>query len=236
MEPPSTTPNPGDSINISVQRLNQLLFLAASGSVDPGLAASPDDGINESLYKANQILATGTFGGGGGGGATGPTGPTGVGVTGVTGVTGPTGPGATGATGPAGSTGSTGVTGATGNPGTTVESGTYTPVASDLANLDVVVISDAQYLRVGSAVTVSGRFTADPTLPATGTAFRMTIPIASTFSDAAQAGGVAASTEVAGNVAGITARTGDPLVEISWLATDGGNRVMPFTFTYQILP
>lgn len=68
MQPPVTTPNAGDGINISCQRLNQLLFLAASGSVDPGLAASPDDSVNESLYKCNQILATGTFGGGGGGG------------------------------------------------------------------------------------------------------------------------------------------------------------------------
>lgn len=86
-QPPNTTPNPGDGLNVSWQKMNQLLFLAASGSVDPGLAASPDDSINESAYKSNQILATGTFGGGGGGGATGPTGPTGP-----VGATGPTGP------------------------------------------------------------------------------------------------------------------------------------------------
>lgn len=102
MQPPDTRPNAGDGLNISWQRLNQLLFLAASGSVDPGLAASPDDSINESAYKANQILYTGTFGGGGGGGATGPTGPTGP-------------AGATGATGPAGADGATGPTGPSGN-------------------------------------------------------------------------------------------------------------------------
>lgn len=126
MQPPVTTPNAGDGINISCQRLNQLLFLAASGSVDPGLAASPDDGINESLYKCNQILATGTFGGGGGG-ATGPTGPTGVGTT-----------GATGPTGVSGVTGTTGVTGPTGpgNAGLAVtdKSADYTFVLGD-ANL-----------------------------------------------------------------------------------------------------
>ena len=72
--------------------------------------------------------------------------------------------------------------------------GTYTPTASILANLDASpTISEAQYLRVGNSVNVSGRFTANPTITATATSFDLSFPVISDIGAIEDAAGVAFS-------------------------------------------
>lgn len=114
-------------------------------------------------------------------------------------------------------------------------SGVYAPVASDLSNLDSVAISDAQYLRIGNTVTVSGRYTVTATVPGTAIEFRMTLPVASTFAEVWQAGGVALS-QTSGNGAGITGRVGDPLAVIASSTSVALPDAMAFVFSYQIIP
>lgn len=119
-------PDPKDSQNISLKRINLILYQAAGGMGGSDLAPREKDSINDSLKKINRLLCQQTSGSGGTGptgptgpqgdpGATGPTGPTGVaGGVGETGATGPTGPTGVGPTGPTGPTGASGATGGSG--------------------------------------------------------------------------------------------------------------------------
>lgn len=116
-----------------------------------------------------------------------------------------------------------------------LNSGTYTPTRSGESNLDGnVTPSECQYMRVGSTVTVSGRFTADPTTTATTTYFELTLPISSNIGAVEDLAGVAVcgatseSAEITGVVANDTAL-------ITWLATDTASQSWSFTFTYQII-
>lgn len=62
----------------------------------------------------------------------------------------------------------------------TLASGVYTPIASDSVNItDAITMSEAQYMRVGNTVTVSGRCTIDPTFSITQTSFEFNLPIPS---------------------------------------------------------
>lgn len=114
-------------------------------------------------------------------------------------------------------------------------SGTYTPTPSGSVNLDSdPTVTPCQYMRVGSVVTVAGQFASDPTLTATTTSFRLDLPIASSITNSYEAGGVAASSEIAGMVAAILGNNAD--IKIEWKATDVTIRTWQFSFTYQIIP
>lgn len=114
-------------------------------------------------------------------------------------------------------------------------SGVYSPTRSAEANLDAnVTMTQAQYMRVGNVVTVSGRFTADPTA-AVATSFEMTLPVASNIgavedlAGTVACGGIASMSGVAiGSVANDTA-------VIQWIATDVASQTWSYTFTYRIL-
>jgi len=112
--------------------------------------------------------------------------------------------------------------------------GTFTPTRSAESNLDAnVTPSEAQYLRVGNTVTVSGRVTADPTTTATSTSYELTLPIASDIGAVEDAAGVAfcgpisEGAEVMGVVANDT-------VQILWVATDVTSQTWSYTYTYTV--
>lgn len=66
--------------------------------------------------------------------------------------------------------------------------GTYTPTVTGISNIDSVTAFQCGYLRVGNCVTVFGRVNADATA-AGAAAWSMTLPIASNFGAAEDAGG-----------------------------------------------
>ncbi len=71
-----------------------------------------------------------------------------------------------------------------------VTSGTYTPTQTGAStNVNSINFYPAQYSRVGSTVTVSGLAEVSPTTPGVNTNFYITIPVASAFTQAYQAGG-----------------------------------------------
>jgi len=119
---------------------------------------------------------------------------------------------------------------------TGLAAGTYTPTRSAEANLDAnVTMTEAQYLRVGNTVTVSGRFTADPTLTATATSFEITLPVASNFGAAEDAAGVAFCGSIAGQGAEIIGVAANDTAKIQWVATDVTSQTWSYTFTYQVI-
>lgn len=91
----------------------------------------------------------------------------------------------------------------TGNTGWRIigASGTYTPTATIVSNLDSVTPGVMHYIRVGSRVFVWGDITYDPTA-ASAVSYRLTLPIASNL---------ASATDLSGNGGSWATRTvGDP--------------------------
>lgn len=119
--------------------------------------------------------------------------------------------------------------------GQPLDSGVYTPTRSSETNLDSnVTMTEAQYLRVGKTVTVSGRFTADPTA-AGATNFEITLPVASNLGAAEDLAGVAVCGAIAGQCATIHGVVANDTAEIAWIAVDTTSQVWSYTFTYQVI-
>lgn len=128
------------------------------------------------------------------------------------------------------------LSGAVGSP-SPMTSGTYTPTLTNVTNLDSSTAYDAQYLRMGTVVTVSGKADVDPTTAGgTSTQLGISLPIASNFSANEQCGG-------AGPMIGVTLvdtaiiradATNDRAAAV-WFANDNGPQVMSFHFTYLIV-
>lgn len=120
--------------------------------------------------------------------------------------------------------------------GANLLSGTYTPTRSAETNLDAnVTMFQAQYSRVGKVVTVSGRFTADPTLTATATSFEMSLPIASNIGAVEDLAGVAFCGAIAGQGAQISGSVANDTAVVSWLAGDVTSKSWSFIFSYEII-
>ncbi len=114
--------------------------------------------------------------------------------------------------------------------------GVYTPTRSAEANMDSnVTTSEAQYMRVGNTVTVSGRFTADPTLTATATSFEITLPVASNIGAVEDLAGVAFCGTIAGMGAAISGSVAGNTAVFSWVATDVTSQSWSYTFSYQVI-
>lgn len=113
---------------------------------------------------------------------------------------------------------------------------TYTPTRSAEANLDSsVTMAQAQYSKVGSVVTVSGRFTADPTLTATTTSFEMTLPIASDIGAVEDVAGVAFCGNIAAMGAEITGVVANNTAKVVWKSSDVTSQSWAYIFSYQII-
>ena len=113
---------------------------------------------------------------------------------------------------------------------------TYTPTRSAETNLDAnVTVTQAQYVRLRNSVTVSGRFTADPTAAATPTSFELTLPIASNIGAAEDVAGVAFCGSIAGQGAEITGSVANNTAVVSWISGDVTSQTWSYTFTYQVI-
>lgn len=135
---------------------------------------------------------------------------------------------------------------ATGSPGTLtvgggdaiakIQANVYTPTRSAEANMDSnVTMSEAQFVRIGNTVTVSGRFTADPTLVATATSFEMTLPVASNLANAEDVSGTAVCGSIASMCAEVIGVAANDTAKVQWIATDLTSKTWSYTFTYQVI-
>lgn len=117
----------------------------------------------------------------------------------------------------------------------TLAAGTYTPTRSAESNLDSnVTATEAQYLRLGATVTVSGQFTADPTA-AGAASFELTLPVASNLGAVEDLAGVAFAAGVAGQGAAILGSVANNTAVVSWTAADTTSKAWSYTFTYQVI-
>ena len=123
-----------------------------------------------------------------------------------------------------------------GTPAGQIVSGTYSPTPTKVTNFTTgtVTMRTCQYMRVGSVVTVSGAFNADP--DATGSCvFTFTLPIASNLANSYELAGAGATdqtTPVALMIRGSS--TADAAV-VSWSATTASAQEAYFTLTYRII-
>ena len=116
----------------------------------------------------------------------------------------------------------------------TILSDTYTPTLTNTTNVAASTAYQAQYLRVGSTVYVSGRVDVDPTA-AGQVVLGISLPIASNFGADEDCAGSASAIAVAGQSAGIHADTTNDRAIMEWIAVDTANRAMYFQFGYQVI-
>lgn len=119
-----------------------------------------------------------------------------------------------------------------------IASGTYSPGLTAVSNVSNSSGGAGQWVRVGNVVTVSGRFTIDPTATTTLTQLDIDLPIASTFTLAHHCAGTAISGNV-GNAAAVSPAeiiAGSTKARLIYVCgTDSSSVNYSFTFTYQIL-
>jgi hypothetical protein len=116
----------------------------------------------------------------------------------------------------------------------TLASGTYTPTPTNATNISASTAHSAQYLRVGSVVTVSGKVDIDAT--AAGSAvLRLSLPIASNFANTNECAGTASANGVAGQCAGIIANPTTDEAQLQFIAVDLASNSMYYTYTYRII-
>ena len=121
--------------------------------------------------------------------------------------------------------------GVTGSTNQYVASGKYSPTLSSIANLDGATTYQAQWLRVGNVVSVSGKTDVNPTLTATVTRLGFTLPIASALVNEEDCAGSAAASGIAGQSAAIRAEPTNDQSEMVWIA--GDITVQPMFYSYQ---
>lgn len=114
-------------------------------------------------------------------------------------------------------------------------SGTYTPTLTNVLNVSSSTAYLCQYMRVGSVVTVSGKYDITPTAAASTTRLGISLPIASNFAAGQDLGGVAASVAIASEVGGIIADTTNDRAQVNFITTTTTANSMYFTFTYRII-
>lgn len=117
----------------------------------------------------------------------------------------------------------------------TIVSGVYTPTLTNTTNITASTPRECQYLQVYDVVTVSGRVTIQAT--AIGACnLKMTLPVASTFTDVGQAGGTFATTTSGGTAqGGVIADTVGDKFEFRFVAANTVSTDYTFTVTYRIV-
>ena len=110
-------------------------------------------------------------------------------------------------------------------------SGVYTPTLTGVTNVDATTAFECQYTRVGDVITVSGQF--EVTTTTTGsTELGISLPVASDFTVAGQAGGTASD----GNTTHcrLAADPTNNRLRVTFNATSPGAATYSFTVTYRL--
>lgn len=122
--------------------------------------------------------------------------------------------------------------GSGGTPIAILSTGTYTPTLTNTTNLDASTALATMFLRVGNLVHVFGNFQADPTTTLTGTVMQMSLPVASNFTAASDAGGT--SNNSLAESGSCSANATDDTLQFDWVPASTNNRQYTFTCAYQI--
>lgn len=117
-------------------------------------------------------------------------------------------------------------------------SGTYTPTLTVVTNGAASTINQAQWMRVGSVVTVSGSGSFDPTAAAFSN-FGLSLPIASNFTSASNLQGAGTAFNLSSSAIrepmAVYADTTNDRAFLNFVAATNDNHEFSFVFTYLIL-
>lgn len=118
-----------------------------------------------------------------------------------------------------------------GTVGITLDSGNYTPGATGVSNVSSATTSDAQYIRVGAIVNVSGKV--DVTLSGAGSySLRLSLPVPSDFANDFQCCGTVGGVDTTDHTGYIEA---DPTNNEALLVGEDGGGVKYYIFQYTII-
>lgn len=120
--------------------------------------------------------------------------------------------------------------------GGSFESGTFTPTLTNTANVAASTAYLCTYVRIDNTVIFSGRVDIDPTTTTTSTQLGISIPIASAFTTANQAGGTAVSTVAVSDCAAVLSDATNDRLLLQYICSDVTNHAYYFTVTYQRIP
>lgn len=116
----------------------------------------------------------------------------------------------------------------------TITSGTYTPTITNSVDVSSMTMRQAQYMRVGSVITVSGNFTINSGNGFGESSFEMSLPVSSTIGATEDVAGVCSS--ITGNYQGaISGNSSNNTANVSTISEPGQNTTLSFTFTYQVI-
>lgn len=121
---------------------------------------------------------------------------------------------------------------------TAVESGTYTPTFTGVANItSISAATVCQYIRVGNVVTVSGFIQLTHTTNSAQTSVRISLPIASNFGGVNECAGTATERSWEYNPAALSADVVNDaaIMEFRPTGSAGSTTDYMFTFTYRII-
>lgn len=122
-----------------------------------------------------------------------------------------------------------------GAPPSQVMSGSgFAPVVSAETNLAGTTMSTVKWSRVGNIVTMSGQFTADPTLTATPTSFEFTLPVGSNIAAANDLSGTAVCGNIAGMCAELDGSVANDTAVVQWVASDPNANTWSWTAQYEV--
>jgi hypothetical protein len=115
--------------------------------------------------------------------------------------------------------------------------GTYTPTLTGVTNVASSTARQATYMRVGNTVTVAGQIDVTPTANNARTTIGVSLPIASNFSTAYQAGGSGHTTAntTAGHGLAIYSDATNDRVEFDYYETHGALDTFTYQFSYEVI-
>lgn len=120
----------------------------------------------------------------------------------------------------------------------TLQSGTYTPTLTNVANTAARTSYQAQWHRTGNVITVSGKVSIDETTAATLTQIGISFPTeaASNIGAEEDVGGVAFSDDIFGLGARIFGDAANNRATLSYISSaDAANKDWSFIFTYEVI-
>ena len=118
-----------------------------------------------------------------------------------------------------------------------VRSGTYTPTLTAVANVTSTTSHQAQWMRVGNVVTVTGQLVITPTSNNTETKIGISLPVASNFVTGYECAGVAntKNNTIAENTGSVYADATNDRAELDYFETHGTANTFTYTFSYEVL-